>query len=98
MNWTGVLSGLAMLVAIGLGFIWVIKFEYAFGSRWWKHILASGILISLASAWLPSFTTALLAGIAGGSIIWGALELPDQSRRVRQGLYPANPGRREMTE
>lgn len=92
-NWTGLLLGLAMLFAIGFGFFWVIKVEYYLGAQVWKWVLALGVLICLSSLLVYSFWLSALLGILGGSVVWGATELPDQEKRVRRGLFPANPRR-----
>lgn len=94
MNPTGLILGLFMLLCIGLGFWWVIKLEYYLGAGIWKAVLSLGILICLASLFMPDFTSAALLGIFGGSVIWGATELPGQAERVERGLFPANPKRR----
>lgn len=91
MNWTGLLLGLWMLLVIGLGFVWVIKVEYYIGAFVWKAVLAIGLLMVLASLFIPSFWGSALLGILGGSVVWGATELPDQEERVRQGIFPDNP-------
>ncbi len=93
MNPSGVLLGLFMLSTIGIGFFWVIKLEYYLGARVWKLILALGLLVCLTSLIMPSFAASALMGILGGSVIWGATELPAQEERVRRGLFPANPQR-----
>jgi hypothetical protein len=93
MNPTGLILGLFMLFCIGFGFLWVIKLEYYFGARIWKAVLLAGILICLASLLMPNFTASALLGIFGGSVVWGATELPGQAERVRRGLFPANPKR-----
>ena len=98
MNFTGLGLGLFMLLAIGFGFFWVIKLEYYLGARVWKGVLALGIVLCLFSLWLPSFTASALVGILGGSIAWGATELPAQEERVRRGLFPTNPGKRKEKE
>ena len=95
MNFTGILSGLFMLLMIGFGFFWVIKLEYYVGAHIWKWVLAVGVIICLASLWVPFFWGSALLGISGGSIIWGATELPDQEERVRKGMFPANLKRAE---
>lgn len=94
MNPTGLYLGLFMLLCIGFGFLWVIKLEYYLGAGIWKTILLAGISICLASLLLPNFTTSALLGIFGGSVVWGATELPGQAERVQRGLFPANPKRR----
>jgi len=93
MNLTGLGSGLFMLLTIGFGFFWVIRVEYHLGARVWKWALVAGLLICLASLFIPSFTGSALLGIVGGSVVWGATELPGQEERVRRGLFPANPRR-----
>lgn len=94
-NLTGLGLGLFMLFAIGFGFFWVIKLEYMLGAGIWKAVLASGILICLASLFIPQFWASAIVGILGGSVVWGATELPGQADRVRRGLFPANPNRSE---
>jgi len=93
-NFSGILLGIFMLFCIGFGFFWVIKLEYHLGAQIWKGVLALGLLICLASLFAPNFTSSALLGIFGGSVVWGATELPDQEARVRQGLFPANPKRK----
>jgi L-lactate permease len=93
MNFTGLSLGLFMLFAIGIGFFWVIRVEYHLGAGVWKWVLIAGLLICLASLFIPSFTGSALLGIIGGSVVWGATELPGQEERVRKGLFPANPRR-----
>ncbi len=83
-----------MLLAIGGGFLWVIRLEYHLGARLWKSVLALGLALALGSALLPGFWGSALVGILAGSIAWGATELPDQEKRVAQGLFPDNPNRR----
>ncbi len=93
MNFTGLGLGLFMLFAIGFGFFWVIKIEYFLGAKVWKGVLVVGLLICLASLFTPSFSGSAILGIVGGSVIWGATELPGQEERVRRGLFPVNPKR-----
>jgi hypothetical protein len=93
MNLTGFYLGLFMLFSIGFGFLWVIKVEYYWGAQVWKAVLVVGLLICLASLFVSSFAASALLGILGGSVVWGATELPAQEVRVRRGLFPANPRR-----
>lgn len=95
MNLTGLWLGLFMLFVIGFGFFWVIKVEYYLGAHVWKAVLAGGLLVCLVSLWMPSFTVSALLGIFGGSLVWGATELPAQAERVKKGQFPANPKRKE---
>jgi hypothetical protein len=93
MNFTGLLTGLVLLLAIGFGHMWVIRLEYYVGAHIWRGVFLLGALIASASLLVPSFTTAAILGIVAGSIIWGATELPAQQDRVRRGLFPSNPKR-----
>ncbi len=93
MNYAGLVLGLYMLFVIGFGFFWVIKLEYYLGARIWRAVLAAGFLICLVSLLLPTFFSSAVVGIFGGSVVWGATELPGQEDRVRRGLFPANPRR-----
>lgn len=96
-NFTGLLLALFMLFTIGVGFFWVIQLEYYVGARVWKGVLALGLLLCLLSLFLPAFWPSALLGIFSGSVAWGATELPEQEKRVRRGLFPANP-RRQLTQ
>ncbi len=93
MNWTGILLGLFSALVIGLGFVWVIRFEYYLGAYRWKWVLAAGLALVASSLFMPNFALAAIAGIAGGSIAWGAVELPHQEERVDHGLFRAHPER-----
>ncbi len=96
MNLTGLSLGFFMLFCIGFGFFWVIKLEYYIGAGVWKAVLALGIVLCLLSLFVPNFTASALLGIFGGSVAWGATELPAQAERVRRGVFPANPKRRRV--
>jgi len=76
LNFSGLGLGLLMLLAIGFGFFWVIRLEYHLGARIWKAVLGIGLLICLLSLWMPTFGSSALLGILGGSVVWGASELP----------------------
>ncbi len=93
MNWTGLVLGLFSMLAIGLGFVWVIRFEYLVGAYRWKWVLAAGALVCALSLFAPNFLISTLLGITGGSIMWGAVELPHQEERVDHGLFRAHPAR-----
>lgn len=92
-NLTGLILGLFTLVVIGLGFLWVIKVEYYLGAGVWKAVIMIGLVVCGVSLFMPTFTGSALLGILGGSIVWGATELPAQEERVRRGMFPANPRR-----
>ena len=93
MNWIGIALGLFSALVIGLGFMWVIRFEYLVGAYRWKWVAAGGLALCAASLFMPNFVLAALLGTTGGSITWGALELPHQEERVDHGLFRAHPQR-----
>jgi hypothetical protein len=93
MNTTGVLFGLFTAVAIGLGFVWVIKLEYYVGAHVARAVAALGVAVTLLSLFVPSFLLSAILGVLGGTIIWGAIELPKQAVRVAQGRFPTNPSK-----
>jgi hypothetical protein len=92
-NWTGLILGLFSMLAIGLGFVWVIRFEYLVGAYRWKWVMAAGALVCFSSLFAPNFLVSALLGITGGSIMWGSVELPHQEERVDHGLFKAHPAR-----
>lgn len=91
MNFTGIMVALFTLLAIGLGFLWVIKLEYYVGAHIARAVLAAGFGLVVVSLFLPNFWSSALLGIIGGTVIWGSTELPDQAERVTKGQFPANP-------
>ena len=94
MNTTGIFLGLFTAIAIGIGFVWVIKLEYYVGAHTAKAVAALGIAIILVSLLIPDFTFSAIVGVLGGTVIWGATELPDQEERVAKGMFPVNPNKR----
>ncbi len=91
MNLFGPLLGLATLLMIGLGFVWVIRGEYWLGYLWWPYVLGLGTLLALASLFVASAWGSALLGVLGASLAWGATELKDQAVRAELGWYPFNP-------
>ena len=94
MNTAGIFFGLFTAFAIGLGFVWVIKLEYYVGAHTAKAVAVLGIAIILVSLFIPGFTFSGILGIVGGTVLWGATELPDQEKRVAKGMFPSNPNKR----
>ena len=94
MNLTGILFGLFTLLAIGLGFVWVIRLEYHVGAHAAWAVAGLGTALVLASLLVRDFTPSAILGVLGGTFIWGATELPEQEKRVNRGLFPANPRKR----
>lgn len=90
MNFFGPLVGLASLILIGMGFVWVIRGEYYLGYLWWPYIIGAGILIVAGSVLIKSDWGSAILGILGASLIWGSTELKDQAVRAELGWYPFN--------
>jgi len=76
-----------------VGFVWVIRFEYYLGAYLWKWVAAAGLAVCALSLFMPNFLLTAITGIIGGSITWGAMELPHQEERVDHGLFKAHPNR-----
>lgn len=91
MNLFGVGLGLATLVIIGLGFVWVIRGEYYLGYLWWPYVMGGGVILLGVSLLVTSDWPSALLGALGGSIIWGSTELKEQAVRAEIGWYPYNP-------
>jgi len=98
MNTTGIFFCLFTAIAIGIGFVWVIKLEYYVGAHTAKAVTALGIAITLVSLFIPDFTFSAILGVLGGTVVWGATELPDQEKRVAKGMFPVNPRKQVRKE
>ena len=88
MNWFGILIGIATLLIIGLGFIWVIRGERYFGYLWWPYVMGAGALLVLLSFFITLDYVSALIGALGASLLWGSTELKEQAVRGELGWYP----------
>ena len=88
MNVTGLTLGIATLLIIGLGFVWVIRGERYFGFLWWPYVMGFGVLLVVASLLVSSVWLSALLGAFGASLIWGSTELKEQAVRAEIGWYP----------
>ena len=88
MNVTGLTLGIATLLIIGLGFVWVIRGERYFGFLWWPYVMGSGVLLVGASLLVSSVWVSALLGSLGASLVWGSTELKEQAVRAEIGWYP----------
>ena len=88
MNIFGLLIGLASLMIIGLGFIWVIRGERYFGILWWPYLMGIGVLLILVSFFIKLDWISTLLGVTGASLMWGSTELRAQAVRAEMGWYP----------
>jgi hypothetical protein len=88
MNLTGLTLGIATLLIIGLGFVWVIRGERYFGFLWWPYVMGTGVLLVIASLLVSHIWISALLGAFGASLIWGSTELKEQAVRAEIGWYP----------
>jgi len=86
----GPLMGIATLIIIGFGFIWVIRGECCLGLLWWPYFMGLGILMVAGSLFMPSIWGSALMAIFGASLIWGSTELKEQAIRAELGWSPFN--------
>lgn len=94
MNWIGIVAALAAFLGIWVGHVSVRKAEASAARLWMPVTIAVALGLGL-EAWSlitqsPLWSTAL--GILGMTVLWDALELFRQERRVKHGHAPANPG------
>ena len=90
MNLIGLSFGIATLLIIGLGFIWVIRGERYFGVLWWPYVMGLGVSLVIVSLLVSSIWISALLGAFGASLLWGATELKEQAVRAEIGWYPFN--------
>jgi hypothetical protein len=95
MNLYGLAIAVIMIAAIGIGHLLVIKWEYYWGVKSWPGMLAIGIAMVISSLFVNNIILSATLGIFGASLLWGVHELFKQRKRVEQGLFPRNPGRKD---
>lgn len=88
MNIFGLLIGLASLVIIGLGFVWVIRGERHLGYLWWPYLMGLGLLQILGSLFITQEWLSALLGVTGASLVWGSTEFRSQAIRAELGWAP----------
>jgi len=91
MNYFGLLTGIATLLIIGLGFPLEIHGERILGYLWWPYMMGVGILLVIVSLFIQTEWFCVLVGILGATFIWGSTELKEQAVRTELGWYLLNP-------
>ena len=94
MNFYGVIMGSTMILAVGLGHVLVIKWEYYWGTKSWPGLLAIGSLLVIISILVDNILLSGTLGILGATLLWGVHELFRQKKRVEKGWFPMNLKRR----
>ena len=88
LHFTGIITGIATFVIIGIFHPLVIKGEYYFGvGCWWVFMLA-GIATFTASMFIDNVLWSTLLAVTGASSFWSIGELFHQRERVRKGWFP----------
>ena len=90
MNYFGLLTGIATLFIIGLGFPLVIQGERRFGFLWWPYMMSLGLALILTSLFIRMDWVSVFIGVLGATFIWGSTELKEQAVRAEIGWYPFN--------
>ncbi len=87
-HFTGLITGVATFLIIGLFHPLVIKGEYYFGVKcWWAFFLA-GVIAIAASICIADPLWSTLLAVFGASSLWGIGELFAQRKRVERGWFP----------
>jgi len=94
MNFYGLAMGSIMILAIGLGHMLVIKWEYYWGVKSWLGLFAIGSLLVIISILVDNMLLSGSLGIFGAVLLWGVYELFLQKKRVERGWFPKNPKRK----
>ena len=90
MNFFGLLTGIATLFVIGLGFPLVIQGERRLGYLWWPYMLGAGIVLIASSLFISMDWLSVFIAILGATFVWGSTELKEQAIRAEIGWYPYN--------
>ena len=92
MNFTGIITGLATFLIIGVFHPIVIKAEYDLGTKCWWMFLLAGIIFGAISLVVSNLILSTILGVTAFSSFWSILELFHQKERVRKGWFPEGPG------
>jgi hypothetical protein len=92
-NVLGPVAAVSAFLGIWLGHVTVRKVEYLSPTIWLPSVLfaLTGLGLEIASLTISSKAASLSLGITGMTLLWDALEMIRQQRRIRKGHAPANP-------
>ena len=90
MNYFGLLTGIATLFIIGLGFPLVIRGERHFGYLWWPYMMGIGFISIFTSLFISISWLSVVIGVLGATFVWGSTELKEQAVRTELGWFPFN--------
>ena len=92
-NPLGLVAALTAFLSIWIGHVSVRKIE-AETVHLWKPMLIAillGVALEVAALFAANRPLAAVFGILGITLLWDALEIKRQAKRVRKGHAPANP-------
>jgi hypothetical protein len=93
MNPLGIVTAISTFLGIWIGHVGVRAIERR-AVHLWKPILGA-IALGLGLVWVsltaPSRALSVSAGVFATTLLWDALELHRQEKRVQKGHAPANP-------
>mgnify|MGYP002626099335 CR=1 FL=1 len=93
MNISGIITGFACFVIIGIFHPIVIKCEYYFSAKVWPVFLVMGLVCLGGSLIIGNDICSGVVGVLGCCLLWSIHELKQQERRVARGWFPSNPKR-----
>ncbi len=95
LNFIGIGLGIVVFLIIGTFHPLVIKAEYYFGTKSWGAFLIVGIITATTSLFVDNTFLSTSLGVFAFSCFWSIIEVFEQKERVRKGLFPKNPKRKE---
>ena len=95
MNTFGLITGIATLFIIGLGFPLVIQSERILGYLWWPYMMVVGLALIVASLFIPPDWLSVMIGVLGATFVWGSTELKEQAVRAELGWYRFHANKRK---
>jgi len=93
MNFIGVIAALATFFSVWFGHVAVRKIEFVSPTIWIPTTIfaALGLIVEFLSLSTASRPLSTAFGILGITLLFDALELTRQQRRIRKGHAPVNP-------
>ncbi len=93
LNFVGITAALSAFLGIAVGHVAVRSLEFHLVRLWLPILIFSilGLGLEIASLFITELYAKSALGIIGVTLIWDAVELLRQQRRVKRGYAPANP-------
>ena len=92
-NTLGLAAAVTAFLSIWIGHVAVRKIEFKARTIWLPTLLfgSAGLVLEYASTLAANRVLGAVLGILGITLLWDALEMTRQQRRIRKGHAPANP-------